>query len=91
MPRAGWVKPKSESRLSDFVSVGLLMKVFPPGLVDEVVSAAGRKEIRHRSLPARVVVYFVVGLALFAAESYEEVFVQLTSGLSWSKRCRENW
>ena len=91
MPRAGWVKPKTESRLSDFVSVGLLMKVFPPGLVDEVVSAAGRKELRQRSLPARVVVYFVVGLALFAAESYEEVFVQLTSGLSWARRSRENW
>ena len=65
------------------------MKVFPPRLVDEVVSAAGRKELRQRSLPARVVVYFVVGLALFAAESYEEVFVQLASGLSWAKRSRE--
>ena len=91
MPRAGWVKPKTESRLSDFVSVGLLVKVFPPGLVDEVVAAAGRKEKRVRSLPARVVVYFVVGLALFGSESYEEVFVQLTAGLSWAKRWRENW
>src|SRR5680860_1132026 len=91
MPRAGWVKPKTESRLSDFVSVGLLVKVFPSGLVDEVVAAAGRKEQRVRSLPARVVVYFVVGLALFGSESYEEVFVQLTAGLSWVKRWKEDW
>lgn len=91
MPRAGWVKPKTESRLSDFVSVGLLVKVFPPGLVDEVVEAAGRKEQRVRSLPAKVMMYFVVGLALFGSESYEEVFVQLTAGLSWTRRWRENW
>ena len=85
------MKPKTESRLSDFVSVGVLVKVFPPGLVDEVVAETGRKERRVRSLPARVVVYFVVGLALFASESYEEVFVQLTAGLSWSRRWKENW
>ena len=50
------MKPKSDVRLSDFVSVGLLMKVFPSGLVDEIVAASGRKELRRRSLPARVVV-----------------------------------
>jgi hypothetical protein len=65
--------------------------VFPPGLVDEVVAGAGRKELRRRSLPARVVVYFVMGLALFAAESYGEVFAQLTSGLSWAGRWRESF
>lgn len=91
MGRAGQVKLGSDGRLSDFVSVGLLMRVFPPGLVDEVVLEVGCKELRRRSLPARVVVYFVVGLALFAAESYREVFVQLTSGLSWGKRWRESW
>jgi hypothetical protein len=42
-------------------------------------------------LPARVVVYFVIGLALFAAESYEEVFAQLVSGLSWVSRWREKY
>lgn len=67
------------------------MRVFPPALVDEVIAAAGRKELRVRSLPARVVVYFVIGLALFAAESYGEVFSQLTSGLSWVSRWRESF
>jgi hypothetical protein len=85
------VKPLPERRLSDFVSVGLLVRVFPPALVDEVIAAAGRKELRVRSLPARVVAYFVIGLALFAAESYGEVFSQLTSGLSWVSRWRESF
>jgi hypothetical protein len=44
MPRAGWVKPVSDRRLSDLVSVGLLTKVFPPDLVDEVIADVGRTE-----------------------------------------------
>src|SRR5674476_1186222 len=41
MPRAGWVKPVSDRRLSDLVSVGELTRVFPPALVDEVIAEAG--------------------------------------------------
>ena len=84
MPRAGWVKPESETRLSDVVSVGLLTRVFPPALVDEVVEEAGRTQVRRRSLPARSMVYFAIGMALHADGSYEDVMAQLTDGLSWS-------
>ncbi len=52
------------TRLSDLVSVGLLTRVFPPGVVDEVIAECGRTEQRHRSLPARVMAYFSIGLAL---------------------------
>ncbi len=83
MPRAGWVKPESDRRLSDLVSVGVLTRVFPPDLVDEVVAAAGRTEQRHRSLPARVMAYFSIGMALYSEGSYEDVLAQLTDGLSW--------
>ena len=55
MPRAGWRKPESDRRLSDLVSVGVLRRVFPPALVDEVIAGAGRTEVRHRALPARVI------------------------------------
>ena len=48
MPRAGWKKPESDRRLSDLVSVGVLTRVFPPELVDEVIAGAGRTEQRHR-------------------------------------------
>ena len=70
MPRAGWKKPETERRLSDLVSVGVLTRVFPPGLVDEVIAQVGRTEQRHRSLPARVMAYFAIGMALYSEGSY---------------------
>jgi Insertion element 4 transposase N-terminal/Transposase DDE domain len=73
----------SGRRLSDLVSVGVLTKVFPPWVVDEVVAATGRREQRSRSLPARVMTYFAVGMALHAEGSYEDVLSQITDGLSW--------
>ena len=48
MARAGWVKPESPRRLSDVVSVGLLTRVFPPDVVDEVIAECGRRELRQR-------------------------------------------
>ena len=91
MPRAGWVKPQSGQRLSDHISVGVLTRVFPPELVDRVVAEAGRTEVRHRLLPARVVVYYVLGLALFSQASYEEVMRELTEGLSWASGWSQSW
>src|SRR5664280_2767946 len=84
MPRSGWVKPVSDRRLSDLVSVGVLTRVFPPDLVDEVIAAEGRTEQRHRSLPARVMAYFAIGMGLYSEGSYEDVLSQLTDGLSWA-------
>lgn len=74
----------SERRLSDLVSVGVLTRVFPPALVDEVIAGVGRTEQRHRSLPARVMAYFAIGMALYSEGSYEDVLAQLTDGLSWA-------
>src|ERR1035437_3587752 len=91
MPRSGWVKPVSDRRLSDLVSVGVLTRVFPPGLVDEVIAAAGRTERRHRSLPARVMAYFAIGLGLYSEGSYEDVLSQLTDGLSWASGWEESF
>ena len=84
MPRAGWRKPVSDRRLSDLVSVGVLTRVFPPALVDEVIAEAGRTEQRNRSLPARVMAYFAIGMALYSEGSYQDVLSQLTDGLAWS-------
>ncbi|HEX4082276.1 MAG TPA: IS4 family transposase [Acidimicrobiales bacterium] len=91
MPRAGWVKPTSDRRLSDLVAVGLLTRVFPPQVVDEVIAAVGRTEQRNRALPARVVAYFAIAMALYADGSYEDVWAQLTDGLSWSSGWSESW
>src|SRR6266542_4170384 len=91
MPRAGWVKPETDQRLSDHISLGVLTRVFPPELIDEVVADAGRKETRHRLLPARVVVYYVLALALFSQASYEEVMRNLVEGLSWASGWARTW
>jgi hypothetical protein len=91
VPRAGWVKPETEQRLSDHISLGVLTRVFPPELVDRVVADSGRTEVRHRLLPARVVVYYVLALALLARESYEEVMRNLVEGLSWASGWPRSW
>jgi hypothetical protein len=85
------VKPTSDRRLSDLVSVGVLTRVFPPDLVDEVIASAGRVEQRRRALPARVMAYFSVGMALYSEGSYEDIFGCLTDGLSWSSGWSEEF
>ena len=84
MPRAGWVKPSSDRRLSDLVSVGVLTRVFPPGVVDAAIAGQRRTEQRNRLLPSRVMVYFSIGMALYSDGSYSDVLAQLTDGLSWA-------
>jgi hypothetical protein len=91
VPRSGWVKPASDQRLSDHISIGVLTRVFPPELVDGVVAEAGRTERRRRLLPARVVVYYVLAMALFARASYEEVMRQLVEGLAWASGWERSW
>ncbi|MEU9015378.1 IS4 family transposase [Streptomyces sp. NPDC048479] len=67
--------------VSELSGLGLLTWVFPPGLVDRVVAACGCREQRKRLLPARLVVYFVLGLALFSPAPYLEVMRHLVEGL----------
>ena len=71
--------------------MGLLTRVFPADVVDAVVAAAGRTELRQRALPARVVTYFSIGMALHSEGSYEDVFAQLTDGLSWTTGWEQSW
>lgn len=71
--------------------MGLLTRVFPPDLVDEVIAGAGRTERRRRALPARAMAYFAVGMALYSEGSYEDVMAQLTDGLAWSSGWAESY
>lgn len=64
--------------------IGILTKVFTAELVDAAIAKHDRAERRRRLLPARLVVYFVLALCLFARESYEEVLRVLTSGIPGS-------
>ena len=85
------MKVRSGDRLTDRVGIGVLTRSFPPALVDEVVAGADRTEQRSRLLPARMVVYYVIALALFASDGYEEVMRRLVNGLAWSARWRGTW
>jgi hypothetical protein len=74
--------------ITDRIALGALTHTFPPELVDEVVQQTGRAEQRRRLLPARVVVYFVLALALYSHAAYEEVMRCLVEGLGWARQAR---
>ena len=57
-------------RLADRIGIGVLAAVFTPELVDRVVEQAGVREQRKRTLPARVVVYYLLAMVLFFNSSY---------------------
>lgn len=80
--------------ITDRIALGALTHTFPPELVDRVVEQTGRGEQRRRLLPARVVVYFVLALALYSQAAYEEVMRCLVEGLGWAqhaRRGRRSW
>jgi hypothetical protein len=77
--------------LPDRIALGVLTRLVTRELVDEVLAETGRAEERKRLLPARVVVYFVLALALFYGDSYEEVMRKLVQGLSWLAAWRKEW
>lgn len=61
--------------------VGELTQVIDFALADAVLEETGALERRRRVLPSRVVVYFVLALALFEGCSYQAVWAKLTAGL----------
>jgi hypothetical protein len=66
------------------VRIGVPARWVTPGLVDEVLAEAGQAGPggqRFRALPARLGVYFVLGLCLFSGVPYREVLKDLVSGL----------
>lgn len=71
------------ARITDFIGLGVVGKSFPPGKVKEVLERTGKASERQRDLPAHVVVYYVIALALFMQVSYGEVLRCLLEGLRW--------
>lgn len=71
------------SRLADFISLGVIAGSFPREQVDAVLRDTGRESRRLRELPAHVVVYYVIALALYMQVSYREVLRCLLEGLAW--------
>jgi hypothetical protein len=71
------------SRISDYISLGVIAKFFPLEQVRAVLAETGRASIRERDLPAHVVVYYVIALALYMRSSTREVLRCLLEGVQW--------
>ena len=71
------------SRITDYISLGVIAKFFPIDKVRGVLRQTGRTSLRQRDLPAHVVVYYVIALALYMRSSYREVLRCLLEGVQW--------
>jgi len=73
----------SGTRITDFISLGVLTKMFPLAAVQAVLGGTRKMSVRQRDLPAHVVVYYVIALALYMQSSYREVLRCLLEGIQW--------
>lgn len=67
--------------LSGDVRLGVLTEWVTPGLVDGVLAECGVRDERPGALPARFMVYYVLALALFQQDSYDDVAENLVGAL----------
>ena len=71
------------ARLSDYLSTGLLARICPREVVEEVLRSCGRRSQRQRDLPAHAMVYYVMALPLYMGAAYEEVLRCVTEGMGY--------
>lgn len=82
MPRELATLPAG-SRVTDYISLGVLARTFPLARVQEILAATGTASVRQRALPAHVMVYYVIALALYMHVATREVLRCLLEGLQW--------
>jgi hypothetical protein len=70
-------------RVSDHISLGVIARTFPLDQVRRVLAETGRASERERDLPAHVMVYYAIALALYMTASTREVLRCLLEGLRW--------
>jgi len=73
----------SGTRITDFISLGVVTKAFPLAMIQAVLRDTERTSIRQRDLPTHVTVYYVIALALYMRASYGEVLRCLLEGIRW--------
>jgi hypothetical protein len=71
------------TRLSDHISLGVIARTFPLERVQRVLADTGKQSERERDLPAHVMVYYAIALALYMTASTREVLRSLLEGLRW--------
>jgi Insertion element 4 transposase N-terminal len=78
--------------LTDWISLGVLASSVPGDAVDDAIAETGKGALRAGGkLPPHVMVYFVMALALFADDDYEEVAARLTETLRGWGCWGEDW
>ena len=70
-------------RISDHISLGVIARAFPPERVQQILAETGKASERERDLPAQVMVYYAIALALYMGSSTREVLRCLLEGLRW--------
>jgi hypothetical protein len=70
-------------RLSDHIGLGVIARAFPLDRVRQVLAETGRASERERDLPAQVMVYYAIALALYTTSGTREVLRCLLEGLRW--------
>src|ERR687898_2399070 len=70
-------------RLSDHISLGVIARAVPPERVRQILAETGRASERERDLPAQVMVYYAIALALYTGSGTHEVLRCLLEGLRW--------
>lgn len=68
-------------RLTDLMNIGVLTTRFPLERIHAVLQETGRASERIRDLPAHVMVYYVIALALYRVQDTREVLRVLLEGL----------
>jgi hypothetical protein len=70
-------------RLSDHISLGVIARAVPPERVRQILAETGKASERERNLPAQVMVYYAIALALYMGSGTREVLRCLLEGLRW--------
>lgn len=69
--------------VAHLIGAGVLASVCPRPLIEEILESTGRSSLRNRSLPAPLVVYYVMALGLWREAPLEEVLRVVSEGIRW--------
>jgi len=87
----GQRKVEGDFKLTEKIGLGALAKIIPAREVDKALEACGGKEQRHRLLPSRVVVYYIIIMTIYSHAGYREVLRIMVEGLKELFKNQEGW
>src|SRR5918911_5712767 len=70
-------------RVSDHISLGVIARTFPLDQVQQILAETGKASERERDLPAQVMAYYAIALALYTGAGTRQVLRCLLEGLRW--------